>query len=742
MKKYLLGILTVFVMNQTIGQELSGRVVEEFTNEGIPSVSIVVKSVGMGTFTDVNGYFELSNSLPNEFEIEVSLATFETQIIKVKRGDTLLIQLKEHHLDFEDVIVSAPGGSDARSNAFRVEHLKIKELNAIQSSSLGEAISNINGVQNASLGVGISKPVIRGMQGVRVLTLLNGMRVENQQWGGDHGMAVTELGVEAVEVIKGPSSLLYGGDAFGGVVYLVDAPYAKQNTQEININSAFATVNMGSTNTLSYKVSKGIFRLNVAGLYANNADYQLPNGKFAEHSRFVNSGAKIGLGINKGNWISHLRYIYSNNTIGIPGHTHDSIIVPANFQVEEQSRELIIPYQKIQNYLLSFENKFLFKKSELDVLLGNTFNDLSEYEEKHTIPGMQLKLNNSILNLRYKYEFNAKWKLVLGYQGMYQFNFNNPKAEEELIPNFSQLDNGIYSIAYFEKNKWNVQFGARYDVRNLNVSSEQFTALYGSPNFSIGGTHNSELSTIRLNISSGFRSPHLSELFSDGIHHGSLRYEIGDESLKSEYATQADLSYELHGEHIEFVVNPFYNYIQNYIQIEPTDSIIDGAKVYNYVQSSDVSLYGVDVGVHYHPHFAHWLHVETSYSYIRGENLSGSSLSLMPQARINSFLKVNFSGKKKFKIDQITLQHQYYFEQKKIAAYETPSSAYHLINFGMDFLWNLKTPIEIGIGAKNILNTSYINHLSRLKNIEMQHPGRSFYIKIGYTINHKLNKNK
>ena len=274
--------------NQTIGQELSGRVVDIATNEGIPSASIVIKSIGVGVYSDADGYFNFSNSLPNEFEIEVSLTTFETQYLSVHRGDTLFIKLEEYHLDFQDVIVSSPAGGLARNNAFRVEHLKIKELNAIQSSNLGEAISNINGVQQASMGIGVSKPVIRGMQGIRVLTLLNGMRIENQQWGGDHGMATSQLGVEAVEIIKGPSSLLYGGDAFGGVVYLIDAPYANQNSQQIEFNSVFESVNLGTTNTLSYKVSKGIFRLNLAGIYSNNADYQLPNGKYAENSRYLN----------------------------------------------------------------------------------------------------------------------------------------------------------------------------------------------------------------------------------------------------------------------------------------------------------------------------------------------------------------------------------------------------------------------------------------------------------------------
>jgi iron complex outermembrane recepter protein len=741
MKNYFFAILTFFVMNQTIGQELSGRVVDASTNEGMPSVSIVIKSIGVGIYTDANGYFKLVNSLPEEFEIEVSMATFETQFLSVNRGDTLLIKLEEHHLNFQDVIVSSPGGGVARTNAFRVEHLKIKELNAIQSSSLGEAISNINGVQQASLGVGISKLVIRGMQGMRVLTLLNGMRIENQQWGGDHGMAVSQLGVEAVEIIKGPSSLLYGGDAFGGVVYLIDAPYAKQNSQEIELTSIFESVNLGTTNTLSYKVSKGIFRLNLAGIYSNNADYQLPNGKFAQNSRYLNQGVKLGVGISKKNWVSHLRYIYSNDRVGIPGHTHDSIINPLDFQVENTSREFAIPVQKIQNHIFSFENKFFFGKNELEFLLGNTFNDLSEYEEKITIPGMQVKLNSTLLNLRYKHVFSEQWKMIAGYQGMYQINANNPKAEEQLIPGFNQLDNGVYAIAYFSINKWNAQLGARYDIRNLYVNEKQFNSSYGSPNFSIGGTHSSTLNTFRLNISTGFRAPHLSELFSDGIHHGTLRYEIGNQSLKSEYATQVDFSYELHGEHIEFIVNPFYNYIQNYIQILPVDSIIDGAKVFVYDQSGDVNLYGVDAGFHYHPHFAHWLHLESSYSYIRGEELSGSNLSLMPQARINSFLKVNFAGNKKFKISQISLQHQYYFKQSQVTSYESNSRDYHLLNLGMDFKWNLKTPIDIGIGAKNILNTSYINHLSRLKNIDLQHPGRSFYIKVGITISNQF-KNK
>ncbi len=137
-----------------------------------------------------------------------------------------------------------------------IESRKLSELNIIQPTTLGEAISNIPGVYQSTTGVGISKPVIRGLSGSRVVTYLNGLRIENQQWGGDHGMGVDELGIGSVEVIKGPASLLFGADALGGVVYFVDEPYENQNTISSTLQSRYNSVTMGSDNTLSLRAAK------------------------------------------------------------------------------------------------------------------------------------------------------------------------------------------------------------------------------------------------------------------------------------------------------------------------------------------------------------------------------------------------------------------------------------------------------------------------------------------------------
>lgn len=739
MKIFISLIIVVISANALNAQQLQGKVVDSRTGAGIPFSSIYIPQIEFGVTADSTGQFSFSVELPDRCRIRVSAATYESKIIEVNTSEYLEVQLDPVHIELEDVVVSTPRGGNARNNAFKIDHLALKELNSIQSTSLTEAISNINGVQQASMGNGISKPVVRGMQGVRVLTMLNGMRIENQQWGGDHGFGIAQLGIDAVEVIKGPSSLLYGPDAFGGVIYLIDAPYSQQNAQEINITSRFESASLGTNNTLSYKLSKGIFRVNLAGLYSSYADYQLPNGKYAANSRYNLNGFKASVGVSKKNWVSHLRYTYGSGVNGVPGehhHEEDTSLVAEEEspELDFQEREMEVPFQKVANHYLSLENKVFLPKGELFLLVGNTNNNLEEFEDTANEPAMRINLNNSLYSFRYIQKIGERWRLVTGAQGMYQLNRSDTTTEEVLIPSYEQLDNGLFSIAYFEHNKWAVQFGARYDLRLLKVGSIDYSREFSSPNLSAGVVRSDKLRTLRLNIASGFRAPHVSELLSDGVHHSALRYEKGDVDLISEKSMQLDFSYEIHREHYELVVNPFYNYITNYIHVDPTDSVIDGFPVFEYTQTDNASLYGVDAGVHYHPHFAHWLHIETSYSYIRGEDFHGNSFAMVPQARINSLVKIDPGLKWKFRPAEIVLQHQYYFDQTKTAVFENSSRSYNVLNFGINWKWDVATPMLLSIGVKNLLNESYINHLSRLRNVGLTSSGRNYYIALNYTI--------
>ena len=742
MKNILLMIVFPFVVQLSFAQEFKGKILDAETKEGIPFANIYIKGIQVNAISDSIGNFSIDVPLPKEINVLFGASFYESKLMKVNSLKFISVDLIKSHLELDEVLLRPKSGTMQRDNIIRVDRLLIKDLNTIPVSNLSEALSNINGVQEASMGPGISKPVIRGMQGVRVLSVLNGMRLENQQWGADHGLGISQLGIGALEVIKGPNSLLYGVDAFGGVVYIEDEKFESQNVYSANINSKFESVNLGYTNSAVIKLSKKKFRFNLGALHSSFSDFQMPNGKYLEDSRYEDMGVKTRISYNTNNWVMNMYYMFSHSYNGIPGHTHDSIPDSESFMSDFQNRQRDIPAQNINNHLFQLNNKFFLGKNKIDLMLGYTNNSLNEYDEKFTIPGLGMSLQNILYHLRYNIT-SGSWTIKSGIQGMYQINKNIAEAEEQLIPDFKQLDNGIYSmISYKTNSNFSFQFGGRYDLRNLDASDD-FSSIYSSPNFSIGGKYefgSTNKNTLLLNISSGFRAPHVSELLVNGKHHGALRYEVGNPNLESERALQFDLNYELNNEHLSFVFNPYYNYINNYTQILAQDSIVENLPLFNFEQIDEAQLYGFDTKIHFHPHFAHWLHLEGSYSLIYGESLNRSeNIALIPQPRLNFVLRVKFKKRFKFNLEEIVVQNSHFFAQNRVTTYETTSSGYDLSNIGLKFKWFIKTPLEINFGVKNIFNTEYINHLSRLKNIGVFNPGRNFYISLNYLIKGNLN---
>jgi iron complex outermembrane recepter protein len=748
--KHIYSLLIALVIGHSVySQTFEGQILDAYSKAKIQGLLVTIVQYDVSTKTDSLGIFSFYNAidLSREFQIRVSGIGYKTALFKVKNtSQENIFYLEEDHIELEEmVVVSNQRGNLQRNSVNYIEAKKLSELKSIPSTTLGDALSNMMGVYQSSTAIGISKPVIRGLQGIRVVTLLNGMRIENQQWGGDHGMGVSELGIGSIEVIKGPASVLYGADAMGGVLYLIDESYSKQNKQELQFQTQVESNTLGVNNQLLYKVSGKNWRFNAGGLYTNHADYQLPNGRYAGNSRFNEQAAKFNFGMNKKNWVMHVKYNFQRNRAGIPGHTHDSIPDPLSFQVATQKRRETIPAQLINNHFLSIENKFFFHKTELSVLTGHTYNNLTEYDEKVTIPGIAMTLNNSLMNIRFKTQINEKLELLYGFQGMYQQNTNLEDATETLLPKSSILDAGIYSLAIYNLKKWTFQTGLRGDIRNIK-SHESFKGTqaieknYDNFNYTLGAVRNSKKTTFRSNIATGFRAPHITELLANGFHHGALRYEIGDVNLIPEKATQIDFSLEIHHEHLELILNPFFNYFQHYIYIEPTDTVINNLPVFEYKQMNQAYMYGADIGFHYHPHFAHHLHLESTFSYIRAEGENGNLLPLIPQARINSLVKYIPNSKKKWRIEQISIQHIYHFDQTRVAVYETVSKAYHLINIGTQIKVNSNNPFSFTAGVRNLLNERYISHLSRLKNIDMPHPGINFYIGVKYNFESVINK--
>ena len=720
-------------------QVISGTVLDQETGLGLPFAKVFCIELENGAIADSNGNWQLDNVVENQMTLQISAVEYESKMVKINDfGSEINIKLQPAHIHLDEVIISTSDSRLQRYSTYPVDSRKIADLNKVEQTNIVDAISNMPGIYNLSTGNGISKPVIRGLSGMRVLTSQNGLRIENQQWGADHGFALFNVGIDRVEVIKGPSSLIYGADALGGVIYIADEPYANANETEIKASTKFETNSLATINKASFKTSKNNLRIAVHGGYFSRADYGTSDNLYVKNSKNNGASLKTAIGYNKKNWITNLRYQLLSFENGIPGHTHDSIWEASSFLSSNQSRSYNIPAQHITNHLAQWENKFYFKNDEVIAQLGFTSNALKEFGEKVFTPGIDMTLQNSSYNIRWKHHFNKYFDIVSGSQGMLQNNSNGPKAEEILVPNAGFNDLGAFTLIKGTFNLWNIQAGARYDQRSISEKNVAgFDKTYNGFNYSAGISRSSKNLTTRLNASTGFRPPHISELLADGVHHATMQYLVGDSNFESERANQLDFYLGTHFEHIEIVINPFINQINNYIykiqrfDVNNQPEIDNDSRLYIFdMKQANAVFSGADIAIHYHPHIAHWLHLESNLSLLSNQD----SLPFIPQNRLNNTIKVDFENDNKLNLNSFSAQYIYLFEQNSVAPYETPSSAYQLINLSCTGSFSAKHQIDYSFGVNNLFNVKYIDHLSRLKTYEIPNPGRNIYVKLSLTI--------
>jgi iron complex outermembrane receptor protein len=716
MKKYIIALLLGLSSFLQAQNSISGKVTDSKNN---PLVGVIVDAADThkATKTDENGVYTLTG-LPNgDVSLIFSYVGFATQnrkVVKIQNTQTLDVVLVEMAFQMDEVIVSTPFSKLQSQNVMKVDKESIKSMQQKGSATLIEGLATIPGVSQISTGTSIGKPVIRGLSGNRVLVYSQGVRLENQQFGDEHGLGLNDAGVENVEVIKGPASLLYGSDALGGVLFFNPEKFALANTFQGDFGQRLFSNTLGSSTTLGLKTSTDNWKYLIRGAYNTQSDYKIPDGDRVTNTRFQEMDFKVAIGYSNTKFSSVLRYNYNNLDLGIP---EDGIADQTTLKKTEY------PKQGVYNNLFSLNNTLYFNTSKLDVNLGYIRNDRNEFEDSD-VAVLHMILNTFDYNIKYYLPAMGKFETIFGVQGMSQDNKN--LGEEYLIPDAVTNDFGVFGTSVYSWGSNTLQAGIRYDNRHL-VSDEYgnadeegyFEALdkkYNSFNASLG--YKTDLATdltFRLNVATGFRAPNLAELSSNGVHEGTFRYEIGNPNLKTEQNLQTDLDLEYKASHFEFSVSGFYNHINDYIYSSPTGAEIDEFNVYNYIQNN-ANLYGGEVALHIHPHPLDWLHFETSFATVTGKLQSGGYLPQIPANNWNNTIKTDFVIGKWLEEGFATLNVSSTFSQNNVSGYDIPSDDYTLLNIGFGGKVKLgKTAFDINLNGNNLLNKTYIPHLSRLK---------------------------
>jgi len=746
--KYLFS--TLFILFYFIGNAqctLTGVISAEDSNSPLDGVSVYIPQLENGTVTGSNGEFILNNLPVGTYKIIASYMgyqTFSSEVILKEGTITLNIALFPSAIEMEEVIVSTPFHKLQRENVMKVEQAKVETMKKMGALTLSDGITNIAGVESVSTGVGIGKPVIRGLSSNRVLVYSQSIRLENQQFGDEHGLGVSAAGVESVEVIKGPASLLYGSDALGGVLYLNPEQFAGMNSNSGDININYFTNTNGIDANAGLKTSGEKFKFLIRGAYLSHADYKGGDNLRVTNSRFNEFDLKTALGYQFSKFKTELRYNLNSANLGIP----------EEIGIQNLDRIPIFPYQKINSHILSSKSDLFFNNSSLRLTLGYIFNNRKEFEEEEDAieipaaglpnlkPALDMNLSTFSYNIQYSLPDLGRWQTIAGIQGMHQTNKNF--GEEVLIPNAITSDIGVLTTSHVHFENSDIQLGIRFDNRSIQgeetgiVGEEGYIAQldrnFNSFNAALGYRIDFLKYFIgRINLASGFRAPNLAELTSNGIHEGTNRFEIGNPNLKNENNLQTDIALEYNSEHFEFFANGFYNIIRGYIFIEPNGEFVDNNPVYNYIQQ-DANLYGGEIGFHFHPHPLDWLHVQSSFESVIGRLDTDAYLPLIPAKKLSNTIRFEFNNSKKWITQSnafITLNT--IFEQNRVATFETPTAGYNLLNAGLGASLKLfNQEVELQLTAVNILNKNYISHLSRLKVDDISNIGRN--ISLGLSI--------
>ena len=678
------------------------------------------------------------------------------------------------HLQLNELTVTGVTGDTKLKHATApINIVSPQVLRATASTNIIDAIAHQPGVNQLTTGGSISKPIIRGLGYNRVVVMSEGVRQEGQQWGDEHGVEVDGSSVNSVEILKGPASLMYGSDAMAGVVILHPQATPPDGEIRANVSTEYQTNNGLFHYSLQMAGNqKGFvwdarFSDKMAHAYKNKYDGYVHGSQFRERA------GRLMLGINK-SW-GHSRLIWTAY------HLTPSIIEgerdPETGELEHEEGwtghqySKSLPFQEVKHNKLVWDNAFNLSSGYLKAIIGYQQNRRQEYEESADEYELYFKLHTLTYDLRYITNEVNGWKLSTGIGGMYQKSGN--EGEEYLIPDYRLFDFGIYATATKNlSDRWTLNGGLRYDHRRLHgyaleedgdMRFTDFTRHFNGLTGSIGAVCNiNDHFNVRLNVARGFRTPNMSELASNGVHEGSIRYELGNQQLKAEYSWQVDLGLDFTSRYVSAQLALFANRINNYIFTHRLpEEIEEGYLTYAYTQGN-ARLLGFEAGVDFHP--IHSVHFSNTFSFVDAQLMHASSdtkyLPFTPAPRWTSELKWEL-----FHHSHSTVHHHHttdaahrspfnnlyiaagldcYLRQSHIYSADetetvTPGYALLSLSAGTDIQIKGKKIAELYITADNLLNKAYQNHLSRLKYCDINNvTGRRGVYNMGRNITFKV----
>ena len=593
------------------------------------------------------------------------------------------------------------------------------DLNYISSLSL------FPGIENSTVG-NINFPVIRGLSFNHIVQFQSGASVLSHSLNQIEQYSLMDEGSEFIEVLKGPQAVLYGQSAMGGVIVYHDEKMPPSGTVNGAVSAGF------HSNTVGIYTTAGIQGANANGLFysirfgeATHASYVQGSGKdvrknteekkYAFNSALHAASFKAMLGKSWSGGQSKLTFAFNRNNRELVQSYSDSLIATFN-EINERNRKPKPPLLSQSLLLVSSENTILAKKSKVvfDVNWQHIYHhsDILSPEAESLDIYIPSHYNSFNAGLRYSSDAAKKYGITIGTQGSLRTQENSRNEPGDYTTSF-----GLLALFRYSLHRIDFLAGARVD-KNRFESKRQSMLYHVDRQSTIGSGSVGAIwqalpeLNIKVNASSGFSLPVLGSTYDNYI--GKISYNLNQREEKN---YEGDAEIEWHNKTLRFVVNTFYNAIQNFRYLENPDSVVNHNPEAFYYAQKDAVILGSEAALTIHPQDLRWIELSASYAMVRGAFTSSKKdLPQMPADKIITSLRFQ-SEKMNYLYDSyIIVRMRRYMKQERIYGYERPTEGYSLLDLqlGGSFHWAQQT-FDISLSVNNILDKDYFSHLSQLK---------------------------
>jgi len=740
---------------------LNGKISDSQNDSPINGASVTILEISRQVGSDIEGRYEFDGVCKGVHNVVVSCKGYHTDTLQILVVDNTTKDISIISISYTTESIRVKAYRNENFGPTPADFVEGKEFTMTIGESLGESLKDITGVSVLNTGSSISKPVIHGLYGNRILILNNGVRQEGQQWGSEHAPEVDPLIGRRLVVLKGASTIRYGPDAIAGVIMIEpeSLPYGKKIQGELDVvgfSNGLEGVLSGIAETSIKNIPALSFRIQGTIKKSGNMstpDYTLKNTGYEEANYSLTAGyQKNNYGIE--GFFSSFNSkvgIFSGSHIGNLSDLESAFKNKVPFDTGSFSYDIGRPYQDISHILFKANGFYIpGRKNIIRVDYAYQKNDRSEFDSHTTgpnpeVPELYFSISTHTANVILESEYSNNLTSTSGISGITQTNIGKGRP---FIPNFENYGAGAFYIQSLAAGRFTFEAGIRYDYEWQRIYKFQNGVVISpaseysnvSGKFAVTYKHSNSLAGA-LSVGSAWRPPGVNELYSNGLHHGSASIEIGDPNLGTENAfnVTASLNYDNH-KNFAAEVSFYTNQIRNFIYLEPrlpATLTIRGAFPTYYYTQGDVHLNGVDVDLIYSP-IAN-LNLISKTTIIRAYNNSlNDYLPLIPPDRFENGANYLAGDVGLFKDVQIGLTVVAVTKQTRVPKsgdYVLPPDGYALLNANLSSEFRLMgTPVNLQLTCTNLLNTSYRDYMNRFR-YYTDDMGRNISLKIIFPLN-------